>query len=164
LLQKSDCLEIEINRNYNKWRQISIRLLKDKQLGEDMLQDVLIKLISSDRARMIACEQERKGSLFYYVNKILWNETKDRGKKPNIEIVELTDEFEDEEPNENNYKESLDAVMCWLTDYQIELLTLKQTKGFSIRKLSKATNIGAFEIHRDLKNAVEQLKKYTGNA
>lgn len=164
--KKNDCLEVEINRHYSKWRSISIRLLKDKEDGEDLLQSILCDLLQNDKARYIACEQEVKGSLFYYVCRSLWNRAltyKQKQKDRPISIDQLPELIEEDNEIVNN-GEKFDVVINWLTDYQIQLIELKAVHGLTISEISRETKLPRSTLTTDIHRAMKLIKKYSGDA
>ena len=164
--KKSDCLEIEINRHYAKWRSISIRLLRDKDEGEDLLQSILCDILENDKARYIACQQEVKGSLFYYVCRSLWNRamTMKKKQKDHLISIDKMPELTAEDSEKVNHGEKFDVVVNWLTDYQIQLIELKAVHGLTINEISRETKIHRSVLDNDLKKAMKLIKKYSGDA
>jgi DNA-directed RNA polymerase specialized sigma24 family protein len=159
------CLNEEIQKHYKIWRDYAVRRKRSKNEGEELLHDILDRIIQSGTAEKIACEQERKGSLFYYVNRWIFLETMPGKRKQTI--IEYRDYIE-EPPDDITElplkSEQIDVLVNWLTPYQMELIELRRQHGFQMNTLQKITGIGRTTLKKDLDEAINLLKQYTGNA
>lgn len=156
-----DCLDYEITKNYNTWLSHARGLTKNRQDAEELLHKALMKVMESGKARLIACEQERKGSLEYYVNRTIWNThiSEQTRLKKKISIDEIG-ELQNAETEYNLAGEHFDILLGWLSDYERELLKMYIIPGFRIKHAAEIMGINEQTLSRHIKQAAAKLYKY----
>lgn len=129
------------------WRKIALNICKDKELADDLVQDMYIKLID--------CKKQIND---FYVVIVIRNlfldhikQTKKRGH------VNLDDFYTLESQNntfeiDDEQKEIIDN-MYWVAKGYFEL-----SQDMSLREMAKELNTNYVYIHRVMKKAKENLK------
>lgn len=72
------CVEYQIQKNYNHWRKLAIKYTGSKINGEYLLSDVLTGVLERPEINAKTCEE---GFLGHYVNHILWLRRNESKKK-----------------------------------------------------------------------------------
>lgn len=141
----------ELSKRDKDWRDIAYKICKDKQLADDLVQDMYLKLHDKEYKEI------NEWFVWVTIRNIFLNKLKKKHKKYEISI-ELFYNIEDLTSDEailnkrKEINEALDELDLW--DREI----LLQTSEKSLRNLSEDTGISVMTLFYNKKIALEKLK------
>ena len=148
------------NNNQQYVFVLCIKMLKDKEVAEEITQDVLIKCI--EKINLF----EGKSKLTTWVYKIAHNEVLNYLRKNKLAISELNEDTLDinsdnsvvEEMNEEDLKQLIQIHFDKLPDDQRELLTLFYLQELSLKEIEQVTKISPSNIRVKLYRARDNFR------
>jgi DNA-directed RNA polymerase specialized sigma24 family protein len=162
------CLDIQLKQHMNTWKSFAIGLMKSRVKGEDLLSEVLLKIIDNQRikATELACEEK----LFWYVNKALWRGARNETSSFAIKYTRYarnwsdtsTKHEEEREPSWNGSRldnEYLDAYIQLMPQIDAIVLRLYMLDDFSYQKVSDETGIPIRDLYKLVERAINKIKR-----
>jgi DNA-directed RNA polymerase specialized sigma24 family protein len=152
----------------NTWKSYAIGLMRDRVKGEDLLSEILLKILENQRvkAEELACE----GTLFWYVNKALWRGAINQSSSFAIKYTRYTRNWSDmskkhEEERETPWmgsrldNEYLDAYIQLMPQIDAVILRLYMLDDFSYQKVSIETGIPIKDLYKLVEQAINKIKR-----
>ena len=143
--------------------------MKDKIGGEDLLQEVLMKLVENQRPKLneLACEKK----LFWYVNKALYRNAFNTSSSYSIKYQRFkknwsteTDVYtmksEDVWLGSRIDNEQLDAIIHMMPPIDSVILRLYAFKDFDYHHVSEHTGIPVVKLYKLVESAMKKIRKY----
>lgn len=141
----------ELSKQDKRWRQIAYKICKDKQLADDLVQEMYLKLYDKKYDKI------NEWFIWVTIKNIYLNIIKQKRYKHEISI-ELFYNIEDLKSDDvilekrKQINDALDALDLW--DREI----LLQTSEKSLRDLSEETGLTVSTLHYNKKIALKKLK------
>lgn len=169
ILLQQKCLDIEIAQHFNQWKKFAIGLKKNTIAGEDLLQEVLVKMLENQRPKMeqLACEKK----LFWYVNKALYRNAFNTSSTYSIKYDRYKNGWSEETDvysikseevwlgNRLN-NEQLDAIIQMMSPIDSVILRLYAFKDFDYTHTSEHTGIPVDRLYKMVESAIKKVRKY----
>lgn len=144
----NEALSALLNRYKEKIFSTIFYLVKDKQLAEDLFQDVFIKIIDKLRSK----SYNEEGKFLHWALRISHNicvdyfrkekrNTTISGEQNNIfEFLELSSDAADTKIVTNQINEKLRTMLDMLPDEQREVIVLRHFADLSFKEIAELTN------------------------
>jgi RNA polymerase sigma factor (sigma-70 family) len=162
------CLEKELEKHYKTWLRFSRGLVKSDVNGQDLLGEVLLNVISKQRAKMeqLACEEK----LFWYVNRALYLTARNSTSRYSIQYTRYAKQWNENSNKHNEEKdevwlgsrldnEYLDAYISIMPQLDAIVLRLYMLEDFDYKETSKQTGIPVKELYKLVENAINKIKR-----
>ena len=166
--QVKKCIDIEVETHYKTWLRFARGLVKNTVNGQDLLGEVLLNVISKQRAKaeQLACEQK----LFWYVNKAIYLTARNSTSRYSIQYTRYAKNWNEnsnrhnEEPEEvwlgsrldNEY---LDAYISIMPQLDAIILRLYMLEDFDYKEVSERTGIPVKELYKLVENAINKIRR-----
>jgi RNA polymerase sigma-70 factor (ECF subfamily) len=152
-------IDIIYNTIGGRMLSVAVGIVKNRQIGEDVVQESFIKIIE----KIDNFTPNSNG--YAWICKIVQNTALNKLKSEKIRITEDIDEFHNLTNNENSEEISQNNIMAKkamesLDDKQRKMIYYKYYMDMSIREISKKMNISKSTVHKEIKTAEEKMKKY----
>jgi RNA polymerase sigma factor (sigma-70 family) len=160
-------LDREVNKYYSEWQRIArAEYPGNSEKASDLLHEVLIKILESDREKILDIIKRKKFK--QYVSNCIrfmarstnssFNYTVMRFEKIRTDLNhDIQEDFTSSIPV-RIFNEQLDIYISRLPFFERELLLLYALDGFNYEQLSKETNISISYLYRTISNAKAMLR------
>ena len=161
-------MDIQIEEHYKTWLRFACGLVKNSVNGQDLLGEVLLNIVSKQKAKaeQLACEEK----LFWYVNRALYLTARNSTSRYSIQYKRYSNNWNEnsnrhnEEPEEvwlgsrldNEY---LDAYISMMPQLDAIILRLYMLEGFDYKEVSKQTEIPVKELYKLVENAINKIRR-----
>lgn len=169
ILLHQNCLDIEISQHFNQWKKFAIGLKKNNIAGEDLLQEVLVKLLENQRPKLeeLACQKK----LFWYVNKALYRTAFNSSSSYSIKYERFKNKWSDDTDvysmkssdvwfGSRLDNEQLDALIQMMSPIDSVILRLYAFKDFDYTHTSEHTGIPVDRLYKMVESAIKKIRKY----
>jgi DNA-directed RNA polymerase specialized sigma24 family protein len=162
------CLETETKKHYKTWLRFARGLVKNNVNGQDLLSEVLLNIVSKQKAKaeQLACEEK----LFWYVNKAIYLTAKNLTSRYSIQYTRYAQHWNEnsnrhnEEPEEvwlgsrldNEY---LDAYIQLMPQLDAIILRLYMLDDFDYHEVSEQTGIPVKDLYKLVENAINKIRR-----
>lgn len=163
-----ECLDIEIEKHLKTWRKFAQGLLKDKVKGDDLLSEVLLKVLENqrDKANELACREE----LYYYINRAIYIAAFDSSSRYATKYLNYSKRWQSESTKHEQERdmpwlgsridnEYLDAYISTMSKIDAVVMRLYIMQDFSYTEVSKKTGIPVKDLYKLVENAVNKIKR-----
>lgn len=162
------CLDIELKQHMNTWKSYAIGLMRDRVKGEDLLGEILLKILDNQKtkAEQLACEKK----LFWYVNKALWRGAINQSSSFAIKYTRYAKNWSDMSIKHEEEKDApwlgsridneyLDAYIQLMPQIDSVVLRLYMLDDFSYQKVSDETGIPVKDLYKLVERAINKIRK-----
>ncbi len=163
-----ECLEIEIAKHFKTWRKFAQGLLKDKVKGEDLLSEVLLKILENQRekANELACSKQ----LYYYVNRAIYLAANDSSSRYAVKYLNYGKRWQSESNKHEQEREMpwlgsrldneyLDAYISTMSKIDSVVMRIYIMQDFNYAEVSEKTGIPVKDLYKLVENAVNKIKR-----
>ena len=163
------CLDAAMKKHLPEWRRISLSLLRNQVNADDLVSEVLLKLLENQpqKAEQLACE----GKLYSYVNRAIYTMCFDTSSRYGVLYLSYSqnwcsDSTQHEREPEPTWlgarmiNESLDGIISRMRPHERALIRLYALPDFDYQKLSDETGIEKKQLYKLLENSINKLKRY----
>ena len=161
-------MNIEIRNHIDTWRRYSRGIMRDDIKGDDLLSEVLLKILENQKEK--ATELASEGKLLYYVNRSIYLMAIDSSSRYSTHYRRYSEKWADasvaylDEPDQpwlgsridNEY---LDSYIALMPEMESIMLRLYMMDGFSYKEVSKATKIPVKDLYKIVEGALNKLRK-----
>lgn len=160
-------LDREINKYYAEWRRIArSEYPGNTDKADDLLHEVLVKILEGDRAKMEDIIKRNKFKR--YVSSCICFMARCSNSSFNYKVMkfeklrtelnhDIQEDFTSAIPT-RLFNEQIDIYISRLPFFERELLLLYALDDFSYQKLSEETNISRSYLYRTIENAKTMLR------
>lgn len=162
------CLDIEVETHYKTWLRFACGLVKNNVNGQDLLGEVLLNVLSKQRAKaeQLACEQK----LFWYVNKAIYLTARNSTSRYSIQYKRYAQKWNESSNKHNEERaepwlgsrldnEYLDAYIAIMPQLDAIVLRLYMLEDFDYSEVSKRTGIPVRELYKLVENAINKIRR-----
>ena len=156
----------KIAKHQDLWIKMLINLGCDYDTAQDITQDMYIKIHDKvkDPKRIMYGDEVNRYYVFITLRNLYFDYLKKRKRSIFVPLMENEDveEVDSVDDEDNAFKvlmQKIDDVKSELEDYDKILFDLYFMKGFSLRKISKGSNIGLSSIHGSVLKIKQVLRK-----
>lgn len=163
-----NCLDIQLKQHMNTWKSYAIGLTRNRVKGEDLLSEVILKVLDNQRekAERLACE----GTLFWYINKALWRGAINKSSSFAIKYTRYAKEWSDMSIRHEQERDApwlgsrldneyLDAYIQLMPQIDAVVLRLYMLDDFSYQKVSVETGIPIKDLYKLVERAINKIKR-----
>lgn len=162
------CLDMELKQHMNTWKSYAIGLMKNRIKGEDLLGEILLKILENqkEKAEQLACEKK----LFWYVNKALWRASINQSSSFAIKYTRYAKNWSDMSIQHEKERDApwlgsrldneyLDAYIQLMPQIDSVVLRLYMLDDFSYQKVSDETGIPIKDLYKLVERAINKIKR-----
>ncbi len=163
-----NCLDIQLEKHYKTWLRFARGLVKNNVNGQDLLGEVLLNILSKQKAKaeQLACEEK----LFWYVNKAIYLTARNSTSRYSIQYTRYANNWNENSNKHNEEREEvwlgsrldneyLDAYISLMPQLDAIVLRLYMLEDFDYNEVSERTGIPVKDLYKLVENAINKIRR-----